>query len=421
MKFIRPAVLNESLFGGKGRGYVSKIVLFNDPVPPGSELPREYTEVLDQLGAKDLHPLPLVNGVACSFPETRVQAISDFQHVFSVEEDLIVRLQPVMQEERLALMKNDDQIIPTGVARIGAPEVWSKWKGAGVKVAVLDTGIDMEHTDLAANYRGGINLISPGRPPQDDNGHGTHIAGTIGAVDDGKGIIGIAPEVELYAVKALNSRGEGTISSIVQALQWCVENGMHIVNMSIGTDTPSTAMAQAVRQAASHGIVLVAAAGNDGTRNSVDYPAAYPETIAVGAIGDGNDLAPFSSRGPEVTVVAPGMQVLSTGLHGNYRRLSGTSMATPHVTGTVAIMLQAVSGLNHSSVVKLLQSSAEKLPNLESDQQGAGLVRVDRAIGMGATPSRPKPSPWTWPQPRPEKFFDWLFGPWPGKPSGHGR
>ncbi|PHJ37530.1 peptidase S8 [Desulforamulus profundi] len=169
------------------------------------------------------------------------------------------------------------------------------------------------------------NLVVPGASYYDDNGHGTHVAGIIAAANIGRGIVGVAPEAELYAVKVLDQWGEGTILNAINAIDWCLKNRIHVANMSFGTDKYSSALEEAVRAAHRRGLLIVAAAGNDGGPNTVDYPSVFDETLSVAVVDSRGKLASFSSSGPEVDLLAPGTDIVSTYLWGSYVRLSGSS------------------------------------------------------------------------------------------------
>ncbi|MEO3946100.1 S8 family peptidase [Gorillibacterium sp. CAU 1737] len=248
--------------------------------------------------------------------------------------------------------------LPWGVREIKAPSAWPISTGSGVRIAVIDTGLDYRHPDLRRAAAGGINLVNPGRAPWDDNGHGTHIAGTIVASGDGKGIHGIAPDAELYTVKAFDRNGTAYVSDIVHGIEWCIRNKMHIINMSFGMKTAPRSLQEAIRAAYQNGIVVVASSGNEGRIGDVDYPARYRHAIAVGATTRGGRLAPFSNRGRSIDLYAPGDKIASTWVGGGYREMSGTSMATSHVSGVIALLLSARPGLSPNAVRRLLQASA---------------------------------------------------------------
>jgi len=226
--------------------------------------------------------------------------------------------------------------IPWGVERTGAPQYWQETRGQGVKVAVIDTGIS-RHSDLRGQVKGRVVTANDGLGYSQIDGHGTHVAGTIAAVANQKGIVGVAPAVELYDIRAFSPEGHASIADVVEGINWSIENGMHIINMSFGVSEDHYALRYAVKQAAKAGIIMVASAGNNG--GALEYPAAYKEVIAVGAIDQENRLAAFSSRGSGLNLVAPGVAIKSTWPGNQYRVLDGTSMAAAHVTGLYALAL----------------------------------------------------------------------------------
>lgn len=241
---------------------------------------------------------------------------------------------------------SDEPWIPPGVNLMAVQKIWPTTRGQGTIVAVLDTGIDYRHPDLAGNVIGGRSFI-PGEPDYLDlNGHGTHVAGIIAA--HGK-ILGMAPETKLLAVKVLNRNGFGSFMSINQGLAWVRnwqgENGerVNVVNMSLGSPIPNSAMHQEIIKVVNSGITVVCAAGNTGDGSpdtpEIDYPAYYPETISVGAIDLQTGIANFSNSNDRIDVVAPGVNTYSTYPDNRYVELSGTSMASPHMAGAVALII----------------------------------------------------------------------------------
>ncbi|OGH27664.1 MAG: hypothetical protein A3C27_00385 [Candidatus Levybacteria bacterium RIFCSPHIGHO2_02_FULL_39_36] len=188
-------------------------------------------------------------------------------------------------------------------------------------------------------------------------------------------------QIDLYAVKVLNSNGSGYVSDIIEGIQWSVNNGINVINMSLGTTSDIQSFHDAVTAAKNAGITVVSAAGNSGPGdNTVIYPARYPESIAVSATNSSDGQPSWSSRGPEVDIAAPGNSILSTYRGGGYTTLSGTSMATPHVAGAAAMVLSNHPGFTPSQVQTHLQNNAEVLPGLSSNQQGSGLVDAEKAV-----------------------------------------
>jgi subtilisin family serine protease len=275
-----------------------------------------------------------------------------------------------------------------GVARVHAPAAWDVTEGAGVKVAIIDTGIDLNHPDLAGKVDGGYSAITKTERPedyQDDNGHGTHVSGTVAALRDGKGVVGVAPKARLYAVKVLDADGSGNLSDVVDGIIWAAKNGMQVANMSLGAPTDSPAMHRAVQFARGSGLIIVAAAGNSGATDNpgVGYPGAYGSDLITVSASDSNDkLASFSSHGPAVKFIAPGVDVVSAKLGGGFISFNGTSMATPHVTGLVALAVsQGWTGLSGpDGVLAQLTKAAKPLPGLGVEEEGAGMIDAGKLV-----------------------------------------
>jgi subtilisin family serine protease len=271
-----------------------------------------------------------------------------------------------------------------GINRVHAPSAWPITEGKGVKVAVIDTGIDGSHPDLSGSVDGGYSAITKTENPadyQDDNGHGSHVAGTIAGHRDGKGVVGVAPQARLYAVKVLDADGSGNLSDVIDGIVWAAKNHMDVANMSLGAPVDSEAMHRAVRFARGSGVVVVAAAGNSGA--AVGFPGAYEDVIAVAASDSNDKLASFSSRGPEVDFIAPGVDVLSAKMGGGFASYSGTSMASPHVAGLAALVVsQGYVGLNGpDGVFAQLKKGATPLAgDLTAEMQGAGMIDAGKLV-----------------------------------------
>jgi minor extracellular protease Epr len=225
---------------------------------------------------------------------------------------------------------------------INASKAWeNRVTGKGVKIAVIDTGI-APHPDL--NIAGGVSTVDYTSSYKDDNGHGTHVAGIIAAKRNGLGITGVAPDAQIYAVKALDKNGNGNLQDIAEALDWAISHKMDIINMSFGTTTDSKILHDLIDKAYRSGILLVAAGGNNGnpagTGDTVEYPAKYSSVVAVSSVNSNKNRSDFSATGPEIEVSAPGENIVSTYLDGYYAVGSGTSMAAPHVAGMLALLKQ---------------------------------------------------------------------------------
>jgi subtilisin len=377
---------------------VQKIVMLND----NKDIKMSQSDI-ERLGGKIIKELPLINSVVADFPDyVKDNDVYTLGYVKKVENDLYIKW---IEETTLpeipsveGVLKNikennyDYSIVspsfstpkaseeelkemPWGIKRVNAYNAWDYSTGKNVKVAVIDTGIDYNHIDLASNYAGGYNAVNASKPPLDDQGHGTHVAGTIAAVKDLKGVVGVAPNVKLYAVKVLDSNGSGQYSWIIDGIQWAVNNKMNVVNMSLGGPSGSDALKAAIDAAYKAGVVVVCAAGNDG--GAVNYPAKYPGAIAVSALDSSDKIASFSSRGSEIAFIAPGVSVYSTYKGGVYKTLSGTSMASPHVAGLAALVV-GLGVTNPDDVKNVLIKSAVKITGLKDTEQGNGVIDASK-------------------------------------------
>jgi thermitase len=297
--------------------------------------------------------------------------------------------------------------VGTPDADIDAPEAWAISTGNAITVAVIDTGIDYTHPDLAGNYAGGIDYVTPDGDPMDDHGHGTHVSGTIAAAMNNltgtpaeeEGVVGVAPFARIRAYKVCDAAGNCSDFAIQQAIVQAVADGAKVINMSLGGAERSQGLDDAVQLAWNAGVVIVAGAGNDGNTN-LFYPAAFDHVISVGAFDEDHRRATFSNYGDWVDISAPGNVILSTypmnacapstvpGDIGCYNWLSGTSMATPHVSGAAALVWSRGDVTSNQQVVDILLNSA--------DPQGLDPVRLDSwtihgglnlhdAMGFGST------------------------------------
>lgn len=344
----------------------------------GRQTPESRRSLIRQHGGRARRAYRNLSAVSAELTESQIASLRANPNVAYVEEDGLLH----------AL---DDELDDSwGVARIGSGDVHElENKGKGAKVALIDTGIDYHHTDLDGNYAGGYDFVNDDDDPMDDDGHGTHCAGIIAAEDDDEGVVGVAPEASLYAVKVLDSTGSGYLSDVVAGIDWAIENGMDIISLSMGTDEDYQTMRDACELASAAGIIVVAAAGNDYRRvrnrewDTVDYPAQYDSVIAVGAIDETDTKAYFSSTGAAMELAAPGVFVYSTDLDQSYSYKSGTSMSCPHVAGVAALILSGPGG----DVRTVLQETAEDMGNTRWDKwYGYGLVDAFAAAGSAPEP-----------------------------------
>lgn len=275
--------------------------------------------------------------------------------------------------EEDAAVYEASQTISWGITAVRAREASKYNTGYGSLVCILDSGIDSDHPDLSANILGGENfvmmngVIDPDRW-DDDRGHGTHVAGTVAARHNSYGVVGVAPRAKLFAAKVLNSSGSGYVSDLVEGIASCVNNGADVINMSLSTSSDSTVLRNIIESAYDAGVVVVAAAGN--SNSSVAYPAKYPQVIAVSAVDSSLKKASFSNYGPEVDFAAPGVSVYSTYKGGTYARMSGTSMAAPHVAGVAALWVAS----NSNGLI------GTKINGLSTYYQGQGLIDALKTV-----------------------------------------
>jgi serine protease len=272
-----------------------------------------------------------------------------------------------------------------GLDAIGADAAWAVTRGAGVVVAVVDTGV-APAPDLDGRLLPGWNVLTRSEDAGDDNGHGTHVAGTVAEVG-GNGLAesGVAPEASILPVKVLDSTGAGSDADVAAGIVWAADHGARIINLSLGGSQPSTVLADGVAYARTRGVLIVAAAGNDG--GAVGVPARLAGVIAVGAVDSTRVRAPFSAGGRALDLVAPGVDILQQTLDGvgGYadRSWSGTSMASPQVAGVAALALAAGRAKTAAGLARLLTRTALDLGVPGRDPAyGAGLVRADAALGV---------------------------------------
>lgn len=288
--------------------------------------------------------------------------------------------------------------VPAGKedADVDAVEAWGVTTGSGVRVAILDSGVAIDHEDISAKVVARANfsdtVIRPDHPEDYDKyGHGTHVAGIVAAEHDAEGVAGVCPGCSILDAKVLNDWGSGSSSSIAKGIEWAVDNGARVINMSLGQRLSSRTVEAAVNKAWKKGVVIVAAAGNAGTQEKF-YPAAYPNVIAVAATDNNDVKAPFSTHGEWVDVAAPGVDVYSTfpnhefviGIQNKrsmgYDIASGTSMASPVVAAVAALTWSTPAGTSNKSVRAKIESSADKIEGTGS-LWDEGRVNACKAVG----------------------------------------
>ena len=368
------------------QGRERKIVVFK------SGTKEEVKEnLIKKVGGRKIKDLRSINGKVVYLSKKEMNALLASREILRIDDDVEVFALAKPVKIQKAIKPQPPEVLPWGVDRIDAEKVWQTTTGDPIKVAIIDTGVDVKHPDLIDNLKGGVSTVSYTTSYNDDNGHGTHVAGIVGAIDNEIGVIGVAPKIDLYAVKVLDRRGSGYISDVIEGIEWVInqkksQGGDWIINMSLGTSSDVKSFYDEIKKAYDAGITMVAAAGNTG--GGVTYPAAYPEVIAVSATDENNQIASWSSRGPEIDLAAPGVNIYSTYKGSTYKTLSGTSMAAPHVTGAAALVIDTKkcdfnsdNVCTPAEVQQRLEQKAIDLGNPGKDElYGAGLVNVFNAL-----------------------------------------
>lgn len=289
---------------------------------------------------------------------TQESSVSGIYTIVTTEESNLTELEKDSTVESVETdipVKMASDVIDWGVSRIGADKIWDTATGVGVTVAVIDTGIEMTHPDLQGKVTKGYDFVNDKDSPEDDNGHGTHVSGIVIAARNNIGTVGVSHGTSVMPVKVLNSAGSGYISDVAKGIYWATDNGAQVINLSLGAPVDTDILRKAVNYATSKGVLMVAAAGND-YGAPCQYPAAYSNVICVVATDSSNRLASFSNVGGELA--APGVSNYSTFLEGSYRYLSGTSMAAPHVAGSLAILRGICTDCKSSELITTLRETA---------------------------------------------------------------
>ncbi|WP_049887913.1 S8 family serine peptidase [Oceanobacillus massiliensis] len=282
------------------------------------------------------HHFNRIAALAVTIDEDVLEEIDDSENISYIDQNAAVALSNNVQNITEISEVEMGEMEQWNIQSIGAPYAWEEGAtGNGINIAIIDTGI-FPHSDLTIS--GGFSTVDYTKEWLDDNGHGTHVAGIIGSKRNDTGVVGVAPESNLYAVKALDANGEGTLTDLLEAMEWAIENDMDILNFSLSTEENSLALKDMMDKAYEEGMLIVGASGNDG--ENVTYPAKYESVIGVSAVDGRLNITGFSSTGDEVEFSAPGLNIVSTYLHDSYGEGSGTSQASPHVTGLLALLKQ---------------------------------------------------------------------------------
>ena len=291
---------------------------------------------------------------------------------------------------RAFLAVNAEPLAPSqwNLPLVGIPAAWDITQGAGVTVAVIDTGVDGTHPDLVGHVLPEIDLLPEVQPLPEQNGHGTRVASIIAAAVNNIGIAGVAPQASILPVSALDPLGYGDSSTVASAIIAAADAGARVINLSLGGPDRDPVLDAACAYAFTKGSVIVAAGGNSYlTGNRVQYPAASPNVLAVASVNSTGNPSGFSNTGPHIDLAAPGEGVLGAIPGGTYDQESGTSFAAPHVAAAVALVMSANPQLSSAEVAALVQQTAadDLSGNGRDDQLGYGIVRADLAVQAALT------------------------------------
>ncbi len=294
-------------------------------------------------------------------------------------------------EPNFILMQNETQLPNDQLYRekyqwnlpaIDIEKAWDISKGdEDIIIAVVDTGVDMDHPDLRKRLMKGYNVMQNSSDFDDDNGHGTHVAGIIASeTNNGEGIAGITWNNRIMPVKAMGSKGYGYTFDIAKGIIWAADHGADVINLSLGNYQPSAFLEEAIRYAYDKGAVLISAAGNDNSEQP-SFPAAFPEVLSVSAVSYTGEKAEFSNYGYYIDVTAPGVYIPSTYFKNQYAALSGTSMASPHVAGLAGLILSVNPDLSNREVMNIIKGTARDIGEEGRDAFfGNGLIDINAAL-----------------------------------------
>jgi serine protease AprX len=394
------AVSKETSNGNNTNTYV---VVFNDNNGQAGALDDQVTNFVSDNNAQILYRYDSINGMAISIPDGAADKLKELKNVKYIEKDITFH----------ASLEQATNIV-------GAPQVWDTgYTGKGVKVALVDSGIDTSHPDLKGKVAEWKDFVKGKDKPYDDFGHGTHCAGIIGGTgnaSDGK-YKGVAPGVRFIGVKVLGKDGQGDMATIIKGIEYAGNSDADVISMSLGSDEHSDAVCDAVNKAVAKGKIVVCAAGNSGpNEGTIGCPSDDPYVITVGATDKTDHIASFSSRGPckdgcaKPDVCAPGKNIVSCRAYGTndnhaidtyYISESGTSMACPMVSGCCALMVQKDHKITPKKAKDILEKTSKQLGgSIPNGDYGYGRVSILNAIKyMDGIYS---PSPITSPKPKPK-------------------
>jgi thermitase len=357
--------------------YKNQVAIKFQQIPTKQELTKMENDINGQI-MKQMNHIFVFQSESKTADELK-DYFENIQHVEYAEPNYIY-LQNEVPNDLLYLQYQWN--LPT----IQTEEGWQLSQGnKNVVIAVIDSGVDLDHPDLIHRLKKGYNVLADNALPEDDNGHGTHVAGIIASeTNNREGVAGITWFNQIMPIKALNSEGYGSSFDVAKGIIWAVDHGARIINLSLGNYQPSELLQEAVRYAYEQDVVIIAASGNDHS-SQPSYPAAYPEVLSVGAINPDGSRAEFSNYGNYLDVVAPGTGIPSTFVHHRYAALSGTSMAAPHVAALAGLIRSLNPELSNMEVMNIINRSTIDLGTSGKDQFfGNGLINIYKAMQLAS-------------------------------------
>ncbi len=270
----------------------------------------------------------------------------------------------------------EKQYLPWGISSMGLVKVPVEAPSSKkVNIAVMDSGVNFNHPDFENKIKDGYNALNPNKKPWDDNGHGTLVTGVIAAQNNSIGVVGVIPHANIYPVKVLDEFGEGEIADVVEGIEWCIENEINIINMSFSLNYDDQRLRDAIHKALNSGINIVASASN-GRDQEVGYPASYNGVFSVVAVDEKLNIYEESSKG-KIDFAAPGVEVISTGINNDYEKIEGNSIATPYITGLIAILLAETNEIiTYQEIIDFLEDNVLDLGDRGIDSiYGYGFVK----------------------------------------------
>lgn len=295
-----------------------------------------------------------------------------------------ISLLPYEKQPLYGFSRESGQILGWHITKFDIESQWQYSTGKDCVVAVIDTGCDMNHPDLKENLLPGANVIDLNKSPQDDNGHGSHVCGTIAGMNNSLGVVGIAPETKIFPIKALDSRGNGTLGHLLIAIEIAIKEKVDFITMSLGSPNTNNDLQKLLNEANKKGIISFCAAGNSGENIDIMYPARYDSVISIGAVDESLNRTDFTCSGDSLDFLAPGHNIIST-IPNGYATMSGTSMSNPFAVGCACLLLDFNKRSNKFSLkniddyIDVLKKQTIGLQNTRHQNrkyQGNGIINL---------------------------------------------